>query len=594
MKQSVQRWLAVGLSVVAVGAFAAAKGTSPPVTVPTHNPVSLKKILLTYYTQAQLQAGTYVGSEFCIACHSDKAGWRDSKHAQALRRPMAQYSLVPGKGVVADYDRNGVDDFMQGLDFNAISSVFDAYKPNAPVLGYSEGTYTITIGQVTMPVLFTQGGTGSWKQRYVVRIPVTDTPDQLSVENYVSPIQYQEKLREYALYNATAWYDANKQPKILPGMTSTQVSAANTNTFSKKCIGCHTTGMRDIGQNPAGEWFYKGYPAVLYEENDPSYFDYDHDGLPEILNVGCEGCHGPGSRHILGGGDPTKIFMPTNDEVCAQCHVRVKSVPNGTHDWAIKDDTKTPWIPGVSTDPVTTYYTNAAGYWPDGQHSKQHHQQVFDLLLSAHKTNPYVQLNCFTCHDPHGPTANPHQIVESIRSGGVTIPTENDNDTLCLACHATHGPFSTLTKQQVADYAANRQAIGEVVSAHTKHYYNPEGAIGMSRCSTCHMPKMASSAYAYDIHSHTFQAVAPEKTLNFQPQGGMPNACQASCHQGRPLNFNRSVIQNDDFSKWNETLDVKTAEGLLRVYGPGGRWWDTTPHSSNDLRRLPAAGTPKE
>ncbi|MEW6758077.1 MAG: hypothetical protein AB1347_07640 [Acidobacteriota bacterium] len=560
----------------------------PPVVVPAHPESSLTRSLLRHYTKAQLQAGTYVGSEFCIACHGDKAGWRDSKHAQALRRPLAQYSLVAGKGIVADYDQNGMDDFAQGLDFNSISSVFDAYKPNAPVLGFSAGTYQVTIGQVAMPVLFTQGGTGDWKQRFVLRIPVSDTLDGLSVENYVSPVQYQEKTHEYVLYNVSAWYDGSKQPKILPGMTSTQVAALNTNTFSKKCIGCHTTGQRDIGQNAAGEWFYKGYPAVLYDENDPSYFDYDHDGLAEIVNVGCEACHGPGSRHILAGGDPTKIFMPEDDQVCAQCHVRVKSVPNGTFEWAMKDDTRTPWIPGVSTDPVESFYSNAAGYWPDGMHPKQHHQQYHDLMLSAHKTNPYLKLNCFTCHDPHGPTTNAHQLVTSIQSGGLVIPTSNDNDTLCLACHATHGPFASITKQQVLDYAANRQTIGDTVAAHSRHYYNPEGAIGVSRCSACHMPKVAVTAYAYDISAHTFEPVAPEKTLAYQPQAGMPNACQASCHQGRPLNFSRSVLQSDDFGKWNEALDVSTAEILLHAYGPGGIWWDTSQPTSmaNSSRRL--------
>ncbi len=582
MKQIVKRWFAAGLCAVGVGAFAGAKGTSPPVTVPAHNPSSLQKILLTYYTKAQLQAGTYVGSEFCLACHQDKASWRDSKHAQALRKPMGQYSLVAGKGVVADYDKNGVDDFQQGLDFNTISSAFDPYKPNAPVLSYnaSTDTYFITIGQLTMPVVCTQGGTGSWKQRYLVRVPVSDLPGGLSAENYVSPIQYNEKTREYVLYNPGNWYDANKQPKFTPATTAAQLAAANGSTYSKKCIGCHTTGLRGLGQTAQGEWVYNGFVAVLFNDNDPGYFDYDHNGLPDIVNIGCESCHGPGSAHILGGGDPTKIVNPADldadraNAVCGQCHSRVVSRPNHTFEWPIKDDTLTPYLPG-SSEPLSNYYEEAPGLWPDGESSKQHHQQYQDLYKSAHPTNPYDKLSCFTCHDPHAAQGD-HQIVTEIVEGTLTIPTANDNDTLCLACHATHGPFAGITKAQVADYENNKEAIGQVVSAHSKHLYNPEGKIGLSRCSKCHLPNVATSAITYDIHSHTFHVIEPAKTLDTQGQGGMPNACAASCHQGRPLNFTSTDFSCNPFGTWNDSGDVKTAQILKGYYGPGGTWWNTS------------------
>jgi len=142
----------------------------------------LQARLLQLYGAAASTQNVYVGSEFCIACHSDYAGWRDTKHNQALRRPMPEYSLIAGKGIVADYDQNGVDDFTQGLDFNAISSAFDPYKPNAPKLSYEGGKYYVTVGELKMPVVFTQGGTGEWKQRYGVRLPVSDRPTGLSAE----------------------------------------------------------------------------------------------------------------------------------------------------------------------------------------------------------------------------------------------------------------------------------------------------------------------------------------------------------------------------------------------------------------------------
>lgn len=518
----------------------------------------------------------YVGSEFCLACHQ-KERWRTTKHAQALRRPMAEYSLIKGKGVVADYDKNGIDDFQQGLDFNQISSVFDPYKPNAPKLSFEAGTYFITIGELKMPVVFTQGGTGSWKQRFGVRIPVSDTPTKLSAEIYMSPIQYNEKTRSYVLYNDKDWYDTTtKAPKWVAGMTAAQISAHG-GSYSKNCIGCHSTGIRSLKQTANGEWLYSGWPATLSWPDDPSYFDYDGDGINDLVNIGCEACHGPGGNHILGGGDVTKIVhpgkLPVNEanEVCEQCHVRVKSVPNGTHKWPFNDATHTSWIPG-SGEPLANYYTDSGGYWPDGTTSKQHHQQLSDLYRSSKPTNPFHPVRCFDCHDPHG-SANKNMIVESIHDDrtNLDIPTANNNNTLCLACHATHGDFSSISKEEVAAYAENVAKIAAVVSAHTHHPYGPERSMGLSRCSKCHLPTVAKSAVDYDIHSHTFEVIPPEKTLHYQDAGGMPNACAVSCHGTKVNSFGLGL--DPALGTWNAQFDKDLATVLMKYYGPEGLWW---------------------
>lgn len=526
----------------------------------------------------QTAAGNaYVGSEFCIACHSTHAGWRETKHAQALRRPMAQYEGVAGKGPVNDYDQDGTNDFRQGLDFNQIASVFDKYKPNAPKLSIEGSTYFVSIGAAKMPVVFTQGGTGEWKQRYGVRLPVSDLAAAASAEVYMTPIQYNEATHGYVLYNDANWYDQTTlQPKWTPGMTSSQVSAHG-GTYSKKCIGCHTTGFRELSQTPTGEWVARNNVAVLFAPDDPGYFDYDGDGLAEMVNIGCESCHGPGGRHVLGGGDPSKIVNPAEldtqaaNEVCGQCHIRVRSVPAGTHEWPYNDSTKEQWVPG-SGQALAGFFTDAGGYWPDGQHSKQHHQQYEDLYRSTKPTFQFHPVRCSECHNPHSKTANSYQIVDHIVDGGLSIPTSNDNNTLCLACHATQGAFDAVTKEQVAAYDENVGHIGEVVSAHAHHPYGPDRAMGLARCSTCHMPKVATTAVAYDIHSHTFEPIAPEKTVRYQPQGGMPNACAVSCHATKVNSFGLGL--DPAIGTWNATFDIDLANALMTYYGPGGLWWD--------------------
>ena len=540
----------------------------------------LTQKLKTFYSVSALEKGVYVGSEFCIACHTNYTDWRDTKHAQALRRPMSQYSLQPGKGVVADYDGNGVDDFMQGLDFNEIDSDFNRFKPHAPVLSYQDGGYFIKIGELTMPIVSTQGGTGDWKQRFLVRVPVVDTGDGFSMENYVSPVQYNEKSNGYVAYHPEAWYDDSNAPRFDTSTPIAKVVAENNRTYSKACIGCHTTGIRDLALTETNEYLNRPFPAALFRPDDPSYFDYDHDGIFDIVNIGCEACHGPGSAHILAAGNPSEIVNPGKLEtpqanmVCGQCHSRVKSVPNGTHGWPRNDETGESWIPGSEKD-LTEFFTDASGRWPDGINSRQHHQQYFDFIESPKPGFRFHPVKCIECHDSHGFTTNKHlirdYIVEHDDNGEVFIPTRDENDTLCLSCHASHGSFSEISKAMVADFENQRTAIGEIVSAHTNHPFAPERSMGLSRCSKCHNPEVAKSALDYDIHSHTFEVIPPEKNLIFQDQGGMPDSCSVSCHAIKVDSFGLRLDPN--FSDWSDAHSQSLSEKLMLYFGPTGIWW---------------------
>lgn len=141
----------------------------------------------------------------------------------------------------------------------------------AAILGFADGIYTVTIGELTMLVVCTRGGTGDWKQRYLLRVPVTGTVDGYSAENYVSPVQFNEKTHEYVLYHPEAWYDDAGVPRYEADVAITKVAAENGRTYSKKCIGCHTNGLREIGQDNNGEWLYRPYPAGLFRSDDPTW-----------------------------------------------------------------------------------------------------------------------------------------------------------------------------------------------------------------------------------------------------------------------------------------------------------------------------------
>ncbi|GMR25325.1 MAG: hypothetical protein BMS9Abin39_0614 [Ignavibacteria bacterium] len=522
---------------------------------------------------------TYVGPERCLACHNpntglfDATGWRNSLHANGYSVVLDDaHSLEDKFGIVADYDQNGVDDFKDGLNFNDINSVFDPYKPNAPILGYSVATgYTITIGEVTNKVYLTYGGSGYWKQRYMVKI---NTSGGESADHYISPVQYNDKTFGYAAYHPETWWDANNEP-IYTNSSTRSDAAQFGKSLAAGCSGCHGTGTQVNPKDVNGEWTFSA-AGVDDEGMYAAYnniFDIDGDGDLDQINTGCESCHGPGGDHASSG-NPDLIINPKTDltpgqsnNTCGMCHNRGKSLPNNSFGFPYDDENLTPWAVG---DLVADFFTDGGGDWPDNKTSKKHRQQFLGFYESSKPTFQFHNVTCSECHDVHN--TEKHNIrteVEEEDSLGnpIFIATENDNNTLCLSCHSTHGDFADISKEMVADYQNNITEIGNIVSLHTNHPYDPTGN-GSSRCSKCHMPKTAKSAVNYDIHSHSFEPIAPEKTKIFE----MPNTC-ASCHMqdGYP-NFGIDFT-NDNIGDWTEATDIALADTLMHWYGPGGIWW---------------------
>jgi hypothetical protein len=540
----------------------------------------LTRVIYQFYgVQAAHEQALYVGSEVCLLCHAgpnpvfgrDTSGWRESFHAHPFKTVEDdQYSMVVGKGIVADSDQNGVDDFKDGLNMNN-ATVFQKYAPNAPILGYSDQTgYTMTIGEVTYKIFMAWGGNGVWKHRFIVKIPVNDRATGLSAGAYITPLQYNERTHEWVEYHPEHWWDEAGEPVITPGVNSRFVASVG-RSFDKRCAGCHFTGT-GIRQDSKGEWVGNAAPVVLLDPEDRNYIDFDGDGLPEMTHVGCEACHGPGSLHVLVSGDPDFIINPITDfdarqanDSCGQCHVRGSS-SNGTFGFLWDEENDHSYIQGDTLDP---YFTPKPGLWPDGKTSKQHHQQWHELNESTK-----FETRCFECHDVHiADRGSLRKFIKQEENGeDLWIPVSDQDNTLCLACHAgEEDDFAGITKSMILDYEENRAEIGEVVEAHSHHPYGPERQMGLSRCSGCHMPTTAKTAINYDVRSHTFEAISPEKTLIYKPEGGMPNSCSVNCHRNIVDIFPNGV--DSDIGNWTEDSDIDLAEWLLQYYGPDGIWW---------------------
>lgn len=240
-----------------------------------------------------------------------------------------------------------------------------------------------------------------------------------------------------------------------------------TNSWDRRCAGCHSNALTNIEINTQGEFM-----ATYIEQG-----------------VGCEDCHGPASLHIAtrtldeeGEGalspdengdeedlhiiNPEKLDYQYAVETCGRCHTRGSSALalNGSRLGYPRKLANQEFRPGRDTLADTYVEVNpvddAKRFWPIAHTgepvSKSHHQQFIDFKSSDKYLGDHP-VNCFDCHNPH--IATEHQITQVIHKSGLDIETENDNNTLCLACHAGHGPFATLTREMIADYDANKDSI---------------------------------------------------------------------------------------------------------------------------------------
>lgn len=246
------------------------------------------------------------------------------------------------------------------------------------------------------------------------------------------------------------------------------------------CADCHSTNLR------------KGYDA-------PS--DSYHTTWSEI-DVSCEACHGPGSKHVRWAEAKKKgetLNLPdmgltvrfdervgvtwqidsttgkakrstprkTSKEiqVCARCHSRRTQMT----DEAFAGQ---PYLDGFRPALLTQGL-----YHPDGQIRDEVY--VWGSLLQS---NMYqAGITCSDCHDPH--------------AANVRLP----GDTACYQCHSP------------ARYATK------------KHHFHAEGSTGAS-CVECHMPP--TNYMVVDArHDHSLRLPRPDQSVTM----GTPNACN-KCH----------------------------------------------------------------
>lgn len=435
---------------------------------------------------------------------------------------------------------------------------------------------------------------GEGKQRYMARIQdvpylvtwfkANNVPVERARQDYVAYMPV------YLMQDGTKAGDKALATGDVPAPKFWQKSPEHwctpDNTLSRNCAGCHSTGLAIEVKD------FNDFKSVV------TAFDY------KDLNITCERCHGPGSEHAVSG-DVGKIIMPQHltakaaNELCGQCHSSHagKSASPKVHKFPFNNKALLGggnFVPGVHE--LKDFYSNydlptadnkwtegTFHTWPDGTHSRAHSQMVPELARSTHANNPYTKLTCATCHDTHSLAGSGPSLA--VGADSFERPAYDDN-TLCMACHASHGSFAQVGPEDIAalqikagrgakiagktptfSSMALAQAESRVAQAVAKHMqagagmggalYTPKDAASpVGRCTSCHMPKIGKlfdtnddaqyklaldgqglSAIAEgNVGSHVFDIVWPGQSsvLLKDPAKGhdydiMPNSCGA-CH----------------------------------------------------------------
>lgn len=386
---------------------------------------------------------SYVENTQCLGCHQAAGeAWAASHHAKAMAAPTPQ--TVRGSFDDTQFRHQGVTTrfFRRGDKYMVHTDGPDGRMADFEV------AYTFGIEPLQQYLI----GTGNGR---------------------LQPLQIAWNTRE------GKWFHLLPNEKAPPGDVlhwSGRYQTGNT-----MCIACHTTG------------FDKRYDA----RTDA------FDSRWSEVNVSCQSCHGPGSRHAewarlqAAGQAPAPIERhglvadlktpKAQVEVCAACHSRraelsAMPVPGQPH--------LDHYLPSLLREGL---------YHADGQQL----DEVF-VVGSYRQSKMYrMGVACSSCHDPH--SAKPKLL----------------GNALCLQCHDTKAN------------PAFPSAAGNFDSP--QHHHHAGGTPG-AECTACHMPAK-NYMVVQPRRDHSMRIPRPDLSVAL----GTPNACN-QCHADKTASWAADAV----------------------------------------------------
>ena len=407
---------------------------------------------------------TFVGSDTCAGCHRMQTDlWRGSQHKQAMDHATE-------KAVLGDFSD-------VTFDYYGVRSRF--FRKDGKFLVETDGPD----GKLaTFEVKYTFGVDPL--QQYLIEFP----DGRLQALSLAWDSRTKEKggQRWFHLY-------PNEEIRHDDVLHWTKLNQ----NWNFMCAECHSTGVRK-NYDATGDRF-----ATTFAE----------------ISVGCEACHGQGSRHVGWARnreswwpfgkteDPAKGFIVRFDErsgvtwpvdaksgnamrnalpftlrkeveTCGLCHARRGQFSEN-------------WLPGRWLSETHTVSPISRGlYHADGQML----DEVYNYGSFKQSKMFAAGVTCSDCHEPHS---------AKIRFSG---------DGVCLQCHAS---------DKYAGVAHHRHA----------------GVSPALACASCHMPTRD-----YMIidrrHDHSFRVPRPDLSIKF----GTPNACN-DCHADKSPDWTASAVE---------------------------------------------------
>ncbi len=377
----------------------------------------------------------FVGSEKCKSCHEKAyAAWKGSNHAQAMQAAKDGTVLGDFSGATLVHRGKTWRFFRQGEKFMA-----HAEGP-AGEMGDFEVTYTFGVAPLQQYLVPFPGG------RLQVLSAAWDTREK-------------------------RWFHVDPRGAAPPGdwLHWTRPGQG----WNAMCSDCHSTGVR------------KRY--------DPEKDEYQTT-WSEIM-VGCEACHGPGSRHVAWADQPAMGRTPvehaglvaktarlTPGEMtaqCAPCHSRRAQFAD------------LPAPGGELLDAYLPSLLTPGTFHADGQILDEDFEWHAFTQSKMHASG----VRCADCHDVHSGKRH-----------------EEDNR-LCTRCHRA-----------------------DTYDAATHHFHKAEWKGRKSAgvlCVSCHMPGQ-NFMVVHFRRDHSMRVPRPDLTASI----GVPNACSASgCHADRKLSW---------------------------------------------------------
>jgi DmsE family decaheme c-type cytochrome len=241
----------------------------------------------------------------------------------------------------------------------------------------------------------------------------------------------------------------------------------------------------DVTQIPGATYIGSAACVDCHSEQKDRYITTSHGRAanprsPEA-SVGCETCHGPGSKHADAPDEPglivifPKLAPAEASQICLSCHTRGEHV---MWDGSVHDVRKLTCTTCHSVHSFKSDHAQLKAATERETCLPCHREKVARTDRSGHMPVREGKMECSTCHNPHGATN-----VRLLRKGDSIAE-------LCTSCHAEkRGPF-------LWEHAPSRDGC---VTCHDPHG-SPNERMLVSKppilCQRCHvMTRHPSTIY---------------------------------------------------------------------------------------------------